>query len=524
MYGSLYACNGKHAVSMFFFRHRRRLVLRAAFLCLGALSFAAAQSEDLAALSAHGKDLMAQGRFEEAIPVYQSLLKSLPGNPGLILNLGLAEQMAGHPAAAIPQFKSVLKVEPDSIPALTSVAMAYLQLQRPAEAVAPLRRVLTLNAKDINARGMLAGAEMSIGKFDDAASEYRQLTTSAPDDPKSWYGLGKAYGALAEARFSLLSKIAPESGYVALLVADSRLQRRQYRSAFFFYREAEKSTPDLPGLHAGLARVYRETGHADWANAEEQREAKSSNLDCKSQLQACQFLRGNFLEATKAGTLNSATSLFWAARAYNLLAVQAFDQLGKLPESVELHSLKAQILHDHGQDLEAAKEWTAALALAPPENAAQLKFELASSLFLGHSYQAAIPLIQELLSGEPDSPDLNFMLGESLWRTQQAESALPYLQKSLSKSPEMLPAHAALGLALVSLNKNAEAISHLEKAESLDDDGSLHYSLARAYQSTGDTGKARIAMEQYQQIQKRNHDQDDVLSKEAQITAPTPAP
>jgi tetratricopeptide (TPR) repeat protein len=508
---------------MFFFPHRRRLALRAAFLFLGALSFSAAQSDDLAALSAHGKDLMAQGRFEEAIPVYQSLLKSLPGNPGLILNLGMAEQMAGHPEAAIAQFKSVLKVEPDSIPALTSVAMAYLQLQRPAEAVAPLRRVLALNRKDMNARGMLAGAEMSIGKFDDAVSEYRQLTASVPDDPKAWYGLGKAYEALAEARFGQLTKIAPESGYLALLVADSRLQRRQYRSAFFFYREAEKSTPDMPGLHAGLARVYRETGHADWAITEEQLEAKSSSPDCKLQLQACQFLRGNFFEAAKAAALNSALGLFWAARAYNQLALQAFAQLGKLPESVELHSLKAQILHDHGQDLDATKEWSAALALAPAANAAQLKFELANSLFLARDYQAAIPLIQELLSGDPGSPDLNFMLGESLWRTQQAESALPYLQTSLSKSPEMLPAHAALGLALVSLNKDAEAIPHLEKAESLDDDGSLHYSLARAYQSAGDTGKARAAMEKYQQIQKRNRDQDDVLNKEAQITAPEAA-
>ena len=509
---------------MFFFPHRRRLALRAAFLFLGALSFSGAQSDDLATLSAHGKDLMAQGRFEEAIPVYQSLLKSLPGNPGLILNLGMAEQMAGHPEAAIAHFKSVLKVEPNSIPALTSLAMADLELKEPAEAVAPLRRVLTLNAKDINARGMLAGAEMSIGKFDDAASEYRQLTASVPDDPKAWYGLGKAYEALAGARFGQLAKIAPESGYVALLVADSRLQRRQYRSAFFFYREAEKSTPNLPGLHAGLARVYRETGHADWAITEEKLETNSSGLDCKLQLQACQFLRGNFSEATKAAAYNSAPGLFWAARAYNQLALQTFARLGKLPESAELHTLKAQILHDHGQDLEAAKEWRAALALAPATNTAQLKFELGKSLFLGRDYQAAIALLQELLSGDPGSPDLNFMLGESLWRTQQVENALPYLQKSLSASPEMLPAHAALGLALIALNKTTEAIPHLEKAESLDDDGSLHYSLARAYQSAGDTDKAHVAMEQYQQIQKRNHDQDDVLSKEAQITAPTPAP
>ena len=37
---------------------------------------------------------MAAGQFEAAIPVYQQLVQAVPGNPGLRLNLALAQHMA----------------------------------------------------------------------------------------------------------------------------------------------------------------------------------------------------------------------------------------------------------------------------------------------------------------------------------------------------------------------------------------------------------------------------------------------
>ena len=52
---------------------------------------AGAQSDDLALKSRRAKDLMAAGRFAEAIPIYEELVRAVPGNPGLLLNLGLAE-------------------------------------------------------------------------------------------------------------------------------------------------------------------------------------------------------------------------------------------------------------------------------------------------------------------------------------------------------------------------------------------------------------------------------------------------
>ena len=506
-------------------QHTRRLVLRAAFLFFILFLPVYPQSDQLAEQSRHGKELMSQGRFDEAASVYREMIKALPGNEGLLLNLALAEEMGGHPDQAVPHFEAVLKIQPNNVPALTSFAMSHLQMNQPAAAVAPLKKLVALEPKDPNARGMLAGAEMGLGHFANAAQQYRQLTVLTPSDAKTWYGLGKAYEALAASSFERLSKLDAHSGYVALLLGEARTQQHQYRSAFFFYREAEKKLPQLPGLHSGLAQVYRGAGHPDWAIIEEKREPDFASATCKGPADfACQFARGEFLAVVKgaSGKAPDPASLFWATRSYNALALQSFEHLGQLPESVELHALKAQILRDHRQHLEASKEWLAALAIVPDRNDPRLKIELATSLFLARDYQSAIPVIRELLSTDADAPDLNFMLGESLWRTQKADEALSYLQRALQKNPEMLPAHAALGLALASLKKSAEAIPHLEKAVSLDDDGSLHYSLARAYQATGNTVQAKANMEEYSKIQRRNAEVNSTVANESEITAPGP--
>ena len=463
---------------------------------------------------------MEEGHFDQAIPICKQLVKAVPHNPGLILNLGMAEEMAGHPAEAVPRFEEVLKIEPKNARALISLATVQLQLNHPQLAVAPLKTLLKLEPSNHDARGMLAETFMGLDQFDEAAAQYRKLTAENAADARSWYGLVKAYEALEAFSFDRISHDAPESPYAAALIGYSRLDRQQYPSAYYFFHLAEEKLPKLRGLHAGLAKVYQETGHADWAAIEEKEEESLPSPSCSANPAECHFVQNHYLESAKAAAANPAPpSLYWAAKAYHQLGLEAFSRFASQPESVELHALNAEILHNHKQDKEAADEWRAALRLAPGNR--RLESELATSLFLARDYKSAMDLIQKLLPSAADSRDLNFMLGESLLRTEQPEQAVPYLETALRADGEMPSAHASLGLALSKLDRGADAIPHLEKALALDDDGSLHYTLARAYQQAGNAERSRELMEQYQRIQKQNSDQKDELTKDIQIAPPS---
>ncbi len=484
--------------------------MRAAlFFC----ALAAAQDEGALALkSREANSLMAQGRFADAVSIYEQLVKALPANPGLRLNLGLALHMAGRDKDAIPHLEAVLKVQPSSIPALVSLGLARIQLGQPALAIAPLRKVAALEPDNPEPRGLLANALLSTGRPAEAAPHFRRLATLTPRDPRAWSGLGRCYEALAGKAFEELDRTARGSAEWSVLVADSRLARRQYRAAFYFYRQARDAKPNFRAARAGLARVYEATGRADWAAIEISREQAIPPPDCITAKAECDFAAGRFLEAA------SSKSPYWRAKAYNELAIRAFAVLGTLPPSVDLHALKADIAAGRGRHTEAAEEWQAALKLAPGDP--RLTRELTVSLFLARDYEKVMPMVREQLQRAPNDADLNFFLGDCLLRTGKPEEAIPYLEKAAKNDTKLLPARASLGQAFAGAGRAAEAIPHLEAALPIDEDGSTHYQLSRAYQSAGQPEKARQTLGKYQEIRRKLEADAARLEEKVKITEP----
>jgi len=496
----------------------RAALLPVLFFLAAALS--AWQSEDLALQSQRAKEMMAAGKFEEAIPIYKRLTQAAPGNPGLLLNLALAEHMAGHEREAIPHFEAVLKTQPTLEPALISLGAARLALNQPEQAIAPLQKAVAADATNGDARGMLASALLGSGRSDQAAEQYRRLTEMASDDPRAWYGLGKSYESIAVAAFDSLRKASPQSPFVAALVADTRVQRRQYRGAFVLYQEALKQAPNLHGVHAALGEIYRKTGRSDWAEVEDAKERALPQADCAAHPSECQFVAGHDLQALhlpRTGT-PSPEALYWRAKAANELALQAFFRLGQLPPSVEFHQFQAEIARNQNQHMESVKQWRAALAFAPGNP--RLEQELAVSLFLAKDFKSALEAATSPLKSSPQSPELNFVMGDSWLRLEEPEKAVPYLEAALAADPKLREADASLGLALSRLGKYAEAVRHLERSLELDNDGSLHYQLARAYQGLGSREKAAATMAQYQEILKRNQQPKEEAEQEGQIGPP----
>jgi tetratricopeptide (TPR) repeat protein len=490
------------------------------FSLLSAQSAPAPSGEELAAKAARGKEALGAGRFAEAAALYREIVRALPDEPGMLMNLGMAEAMSGRQREAIPHLRAAVKLSPDLLPALYFLGACHVEIGQPRQAVQPLSKVVAADAKNDEARAMLAEALLATERYESAASHFAKLVERVPDSARAWYGLGRSYEGLSLSVFEQLQRGAPDSAFVSLLGAEALALEGQHAKAFGLYRDALEKTPNLKEAHEAIAAIYEETGHADWAAAEREKAKVLPDIGCESvQSLACDFRTGRYAAALqKAGTLRTPESQYFRVRAANELARGAFEKLEALGPSAEASLFRVQLLSTQGRHLEAAEALRAGMRSWPRD--ARLPQQLARSLFLARDYESARPLLESLLSREPGSSELAYLLGATYLQLQQPEKALAALEKSVASDPRGLPARAALGRAYVEAGKLARALPHLEAATSIDEDGSLHYQLARAYQATKQPGKAKAALAAYQQIREQKDARARSAQQEFRITAP----
>ena len=89
------------------------------------------EGDDLAAQSQAAKQAMAAGDFAHAADMYARLVRELPQNAGLLLNLGMALHYEGRYAEAVQQLKGALRLKPDWAPANFFLGVSYAKLHEP---------------------------------------------------------------------------------------------------------------------------------------------------------------------------------------------------------------------------------------------------------------------------------------------------------------------------------------------------------------------------------------------------------
>jgi predicted Zn-dependent protease len=268
-----------------------------------------------------------------------------------------------------------------------------------------------------------------------------------------------------------------------------------------------------------VAQIYRKTGHADWAAIEDEKERQLPPPDCAREKLECDFQAGRYQELiASARGQTTPESYYWRTHAYNRLALDAYRRLGELPSSAPMQELMAKIENKRRQYVEAAKHWQEALKFSPDNP--YIKEQLAISLFQTADLERARELFQELLKSDPESPELNYYLGDTLLKSQKPADALPFLTKAVRNKPDLLPAHASLARTYLALGQAEKAVPHLKAALPIDDDGSLHYQLGRAYQAQGEAALARGMLKEYQEIHRKQEAERQTLNREIQITPP----
>ena len=493
--------------------------LLAALGFAGVPASAAPQAEDLAAKVQQGREAMATGRFDEAAALYTAVVKALPDEPGMQMNLGLALSMAGRPKEAVPHLQAALRLKPDLLPASLFLGMAYTALGEPAKAVELLQKFVAAQPDHREARQMLADALLTLERWEPAARQYRALSQQAPEDPKAWYGLERSYEGLSRHAFETLQKAAPASPYVSLLVAEAMVAEERDKSAFPLLREAIAKNTRPAEAHEALAQIYERAGHPDWAGVERERAKAIPPLDCRAPSLECSFRAGRYQNVLdEARPLRTAESRYWTSRAADVLAREAFDRLTALPLSPEAALVRVEVLRAQRRYAQSKEELQKALSAWPDDR--RIRRELASLLFIAHEYAAARPLLEDLLKQEPGSADLNLLLGEAWLESKDSAKAIPYLEKAVEADPKLLRARASLGRAYVEDGPAARAVPHLEAALPTDEDGSLHFQLARACRETGRPDEAARTLAAFEEIRKAHEARLEADKEEFAITPP----
>ena len=460
-----------------------------------------AQSADLAAKSARGADLLAAGKVDEAAAIYAELAKELPEDAGILMNLGMAQSMAGRPRAALAPLERSVKLKPTLHAAWLFLGSAYLETGQAAKAVRPLVKATETDPRSVKARQMLADAYMSLNRYDEAGRELVKLTELDPQNPAAWYVLGQSHEGSARFALEQLQKIAPGSAYERLLVADVQASQEEYSKAIELYRSGLEKLPGMRAVHEAIADIYEQAGNAERAAVERKVIASLPAPDCIRDKPECEFLAGRYRETLSAlADRKDAESHYWRARAHNELALAAFSQLQELPPSAESHTFRAELYRNQGRHLESVSELQKAEKLAPDDR--RIQRELATSLYLSRDYEAAEPLLEKLLRQEPDSAELNFIYGDTLLQAQKVAQAIPALEAAVRRESTLIEARVSLARAYLQLARYADAIPHLKAALETDEDGSLHYQLARAYQATGQPVLAKQMMTKYEAMLK----------------------
>src|SRR5436190_20241889 len=85
-------------------------------------------ADPVPARAAEGAAAMQAGRFEDAAAIYAELTTARPGDAGLLMNLGMARYMAGHPGDALGPLQKSVRLQPALAPASLFLGASLLDL------------------------------------------------------------------------------------------------------------------------------------------------------------------------------------------------------------------------------------------------------------------------------------------------------------------------------------------------------------------------------------------------------------
>jgi len=145
---------------------------------------------------ARARELVEQGRVQEAIQLYLGILTVNPANPKAHNNLGMLYDQLKRFEAALEHLREAERLQPDSVEILVNYASTLTSLARYDEARALLGRAQQLAPDDLRARLGLGVLYFRRGLYGQAEPELRSVCALDGANGPAYYYLGEALNRL----------------------------------------------------------------------------------------------------------------------------------------------------------------------------------------------------------------------------------------------------------------------------------------------------------------------------------------
>jgi tetratricopeptide (TPR) repeat protein len=509
-----------------------------------------------------GIDFVHIGKAKEAIPFLLTAEKINDEDSQPHLALGRVYSSLQEFPLAVHEFTNAIRLDPKLSTAWFSLGIAYLdQVENDS------RKMSEKDQNSSYAKSLFAESLATQSRYLEAVDLYKQVLASSPQPPCTHGQLGFVYlrqhdnaaavrefksgadcslAVLGQSRLDidaganedalkLLNQLWKRDPGFVQANASTLEASSGFTVSLTEQHNAQQVPDDLYDLLfstlQGTSRQLKQDVVADHSNKSMGTPAENyaagryglcadqtkNSLKTKNQsnlclLAACAFLTGDYALSSDASAVwtamapQSTEAFYWSIKADEKLAFQALERYEQLePHSERSHLLLGDIYIQRERYDDAQAEYQKALELSPNDPAALLGS--ASAYFRNGNISKTIETARLALNQLPEDPEINLLMGEALVSRHDFLNTEPFLEKGLNAKQQMLPhVHALLGRVYAETGKSQQAINELKLGLASDEDGSVHYQLARLYRQAGDENDARTAIEQMKAIQQRRRE------------------
>lgn len=369
------------------------------------------------AYSALGNVYLAQKEPEHADQAFQNAAEFAPPRSGKALQYAEFKIATGDPSAGRHLLEELAKQAPDYLPVWLALAQLDAAGQKYADGAAMLGNVLSRDPQ--NFEGLLLQNRLYVlqGKTTRAIAGLEKMAEMFPRVPAVRYQLALAYLATNQTDKAVLCLnqavgISPQFVDAILLRAQIQIQRGRLDSAMASLQQLIQREPQLVAARLLMANAYRVRG--DWTSAVD-------------------ILQG--LETAN-------------------------------PNNVQLHLLLGTAFLQQKRTVEARKEFSLAIKLAPdflPALEQLVNLDLKEKQFA-----AATRRIQSVADQHPNQVEVRLLMAKILLAEDKNDQAEAYLQETIKLAPENQGAYLMLAQMYHAIGKNPQALAKLNSAVAKD--------------------------------------------------------